>query len=131
MPALTTKNILKVFFVTIGILYSIFLRYSIVEADRHNILLNMEELTKSQKRMQAIKKTREFNKKNYPNVQYISSSQALAFFNLGKIILIDVNTRNYFLKEKHIINAINIPIDKMSHVRINLPKKQLIGVYCQ
>jgi rhodanese-related sulfurtransferase len=91
----------------------------------------MEELTKSQARMQAINKTREFNRKNYPNVKYISPSQALALFNLSKIILIDVNTQNYFFKEKHITNAINIPIDKISHVRINLPKKKLIGVYCQ
>jgi hypothetical protein len=68
-------------------------------------------------------------RKEHPEgINYISAHEALTMFNEGKLHLLDVNSKGFYEGE-HIFGAVNC--EDVTKVKLNFPKKMLIGIYCR
>jgi hypothetical protein len=62
-------------------------------------------------------------------VPHISAVEALALYNSGKLILMDVHGGQNNNYRSCIVGALHLPPDKVDKVKLNIPAGMLIGVF--
>lgn len=62
-------------------------------------------------------------------VPHLGAYEALGLFNSGRIILLDVH-REQGKVRSDIVGAFYIPADKLDHVKLNIPERMFLGVFC-
>ena len=62
-------------------------------------------------------------------VPHISAYKAYQLYSSGRIFLLDVHYANGKIQSQ-IVGALYLPQNKLQHVKLNIPKKMLIGVFC-
>lgn len=62
-------------------------------------------------------------------VPHLGAHRALDLFKSGQIVLLDVHPGQGKVRSQ-IVGAFYIPVDKLDQIKLNVPEKMLVGVFC-
>jgi len=63
-------------------------------------------------------------------VPHISAQAALLLYKRGGLILVDVHPGGENKRRSVIVGALYIPVEKIKHLKFNLPESMSLGLFC-